>query len=490
MKCYGCGAENWFSFNTPDQKFHSERELLCCLSCGNVSFRVEPQSEAAMKEYYRKEYRAEPDYRNLLTTTNKQNYVRIFLTEWLKGKEKLVTCDVGCATGYLPAWLRSMGHIATGCEYTRAYRRFSEHFYGIPLTEEIREDLRYDLITIYHVLEHMTEPDKKLVKYRELLRPGGRMLVSTPYWYETIEEGSGPEVTTFEHLWHKDHINVFSVKSLKRLFAKCGLVIEQEDLFVYGQSYLLRALEPGEKPVDTAPLQENPQEMIELTHRAKKAIELFQQKKFMDATKLWPKFPDAWIHLIFNVHGKDPDRQLDLLNEVKAIMPKNVRILTALSGWHYQRGEYKEASAIFEFFIGAKPDADKMMFMGFCLSLTGNHREAMAYFKTAGEYNPQKWTEAMNWLCAEACKMPTWDERAIATITESVAEKALPGLRLIDPLMEPVAIKNGNGASAASTPAPAPAPADTPPFQDRAPAPELEVIGPAEPAGNNARRKK
>jgi len=443
--CYICDKEDWHSFDSKDQKLNPARELLCCKGCGSVCYRVEPASEEKIRDYYRKEYRPEPNHLNLITTTHKLNYIKIFLQDYFKGKEPgLVIGDVGSATGYLVAHFRGMGHKATGCEYTVTYRRFAEHFYGVPLTEELRTDLKYDLITVYHVLEHLIEPDKKLAHYVSLLKDDGRMLISTPQWYDVLEEASGPNVTTFEHLWHKDHINVFSETTIRNLFTKCELVIEKEDHFVYGQTYLLRKMTAEEKMHKNI-VNEGWEEKVKRTLEAKLAIELFGRRDLREALKVWPKFPDAWLRLAFEVFGKDPDRQADLFEEAEKLMPIQRRLLSAKAVWLFQRQKYDEAMKIFEWFAKYCPDEDKLMFMGFACALNGDGKRAMPYFYQAADMDPRKWSDAMDWVCREAAKLPTWDERALETISRQVKETARPGLKLVDPMFDKAPDGYGSG---------------------------------------------
>ena len=452
MKCYVCDAvENFHSFDTTEKKMHQQRELLCCKGCGAVMYRVDAGAEEKMRDYYRFEYRPSPTHMNMLTTTHKLNYVKKFLGDFLKDKKDLVIADVGCATGYLPNFFRELGHKATGCEYTLTFRRFAENYYGIPISEELRTDVKYDLISIYHVLEHMIEPDKKLAYYASLLKDGGHMLISTPEWYDVLEDTSGPTVTSFEQVWHKDHINCFSETDLKNLFRKTGLEIVKEDRFVYGQSYLVKYTR------NVAPIQsQTPTAMIKRTLEGKEAIDLYAKGKLREALKIWPKFPDAWIRLLTEVHGKDPDEQLDLFDECFKVLPKNRRILTAYMTWHYTYQRYDEVLKVADIFMQVAPDEEKLLLMGYSYMLKGQPREAMDAFQQSCNMDPRKWQDCTDWICAEAAKLPTWDERALSQIKDSVEKTAKPKLKLLDPMFDkPEGHQNGQNTNQdQSTPQP------------------------------------
>ena len=426
MICYVCSANDWSSL----KELNLERELAVCKPCGAVAYQVEAQSEAQIKEFYRKAYRPDPTHENVLTTNRKLNYIRIFLKDFLKDKEGLTTADVGCATGYLVSWLRSAGHKSTGSELTLAYRRFAENFYGFPIPEDLEPKHRYDLITLYHVLEHMTEPDKKLQKFRALSAQGGHFMVATPQWLDTLEEASGTPMASFAHLFHKDHINVFTAQAIKNLFSAAGLEVVKEDHLTYGQTYLLKlAASDAVAPI----VPEDWQEIVDKIKRTNEAINRFRLKQWRDAVSLWPKFPEAWIKLVFEKHGKEPDAQRDVLEEAYKAVGDNARLVMARAMWHFQREEFDVALEQLRWMADVRPNEDVYFYMGDCLTHLGKLKEAMLWFFKAQELNPQKWTLVMDRMAHNAARLPTWDERAMAEAARELTAGLKPAMA--DPVM-------------------------------------------------------
>lgn len=436
MICYSCDSENWRGF----PELNKERLLQVCMNCGNVAYKVEPEDEAKIRDYYRKEYRGQLSHQNLLTTNRKLQNIIKFLGDHLKAKEdagQRLTCgDVGCATGYIPAYLRNRDHKATGSEWTVTMRRFAEHYYGIPVTEELDDRHQYDLITAYHVLEHLIEPDKKLKHYASLLKDDGRMMISTPHWLDMLEEASGTQVASFEHLFHKDHINVFTKQSIRRLFAKAGLVVEKEDLITYGQTYLLRKAAPGET-VDAIPLTENPEEVIDKLAKNKVAIDLFLKEKYRDAIDVWKRFPDAYINYVFNTNvKKDLGLSATVFNEGMQAIPECTKFRAAYGHWLYQQEKYDQALEHWDYVLKYKCNEDIQVFKAKALKIMGRHREAINSAEQAVRMNPQKWTE-MNDLIASCCtQMPAWDEVARAKLQEELLAKSGISIMPEDPAMK------------------------------------------------------
>jgi 2-polyprenyl-3-methyl-5-hydroxy-6-metoxy-1,4-benzoquinol methylase len=435
MKCYVCDGSNLHSMGS----IHSKSEIVVCKTCGNVMHRVDVTKEEDLKNFYRTEYRPAPNHMNLLTTTHKRVYIARFLNDFISERDpkktgKAMICgDVGCATGYIPAWLRGLGHKATGSELTITYRRFAEAFYGIPIPEELEKKHKYDLITIYHVLEHLIEPDKKLSMYRDMMSDDGRIMVSTPEWFDVLEEASGSNMQSFEDLFHKNHINVFSAISLKNLFAKVGLEIVKEDHVQYGQTYLLKKCEPSALKVT-----EQWEAQVEKIEKIKKAIGLHVSGKHELALEVWRRFPEAWIALAHGKESKDPERQADIFSRALAVLSDNMRLLMAYSTWLYMREQIGEALKVYKVIEQSKPNETLLIFMGYCYGKMGKFKEAAKCFYDASEMAPTKWSECMDQICAIAVNQPCWEERALNAISEEVLKKAKQEGKvpeLVDPAM-------------------------------------------------------
>lgn len=414
MNCYICDKKDWF----PLPELNDKRLLQVCKSCGNIAYDVDIKDEEKIKNYYRNEYRGLITEQNLLTTSRKLNYITGFIMEWLskkeqfnekgKVKEPMSMIDIGCATGYLVNWFNIRGHKVTGTEWTPAMRSFAEHFYSVLTTEEVDTSKQYDFMSMYHVLEHIMEPDKKLSKYVQCLSDKGRILVATPRWNDEIQDSSGQNIISFENLYHKDHINVFTIQSLKNLFIKCGLIIEKEDQITYGQTYLLRRGTPSGSIII-----EPWKDQVEKLKKIKQAIDLYLNRKFEDAIKIWPKFPDAWHEWIFGTSiRKDMARAEELLLKARELMPGNITIESDIAMFYYQQEKYDQCLPIYQYLLQKRPNEKLYIFMGRTLYLMGQSKQALPFLVQAGELNPMVWAEAMRWVTKICSEMPNWEETA------------------------------------------------------------------------------
>lgn len=85
-------------------------------------------------------------------------------------------------------------------------------------------DKQFDLLTSFELFEHVYDPQMFLRKIWELLRPGGRLLMTTL-------NGEGFDIQV---LWENSksvspphHLNFFNPRSMKMLLEKCGFTIEE-----------------------------------------------------------------------------------------------------------------------------------------------------------------------------------------------------------------------------------------------------------------------
>ena len=415
MKCCICGSENWHRL----EGAHSESLIVVCKECGLLGHYVDQERRGKMLAYYKTQYRQLPDHHELLTKHNKLRYVQRWLGEYLQGKKNLLCGDVGAATGYVLSFLKQLGHRVRGSEWDLLRRRFSEHYYGIPLEEQLNTKEPYDLLLIIHTLEHMIEPDKRLTEYVSALKDDGRLLISCPYWLETLEEQSGQPIQTFDNLFHKDHINLFTREALKNLFRKAGLAIEREDVQTYGQTYLLKKGKPSDI------VKEDWQQVADKLLKQKDAMRLFHERKFKKAVDVWPAFPEAHLQLILGTYGKDPGRQEDMFSALPEPCKQNHRIRAAIAQWLTQMGKLDDAKKAWEMTFQTRPHPQFLMECGRVLVRLGRPKEALPLFAAVCQWDPRQWPECQNWMAKAACSIGAWDEQAKEQIKEAMLKQAL-----------------------------------------------------------------
>lgn len=103
------------------------------------------------------------------------------------GPQPIDILDVGCAQGTLALLLAERGHRVTAVDLRRDFLTYaqSRHTQGEVrfmaanvLDDEIPGS--YDLVFANQIIEHLVYPDRLLERLKRKLKPGGRLVVTTP----------------------------------------------------------------------------------------------------------------------------------------------------------------------------------------------------------------------------------------------------------------------------------------------------------------------
>ncbi|OPY57223.1 MAG: hypothetical protein A4E49_00091 [Methanosaeta sp. PtaU1.Bin112] len=104
---------------------------------------------------------------------------------WLEAHEGGRLLDVGCGNGRFLDQMRQLGWEVTGVEPDGAAVSVAREKLGLQVFEGSLEEARlpgshFDAITMNHVIEHVPDPIGTLRECHRVLRPGGKLVVSTP----------------------------------------------------------------------------------------------------------------------------------------------------------------------------------------------------------------------------------------------------------------------------------------------------------------------
>jgi SAM-dependent methyltransferase len=169
----------------------------------------------------------------------------IRLIKGIEGVERI--CDLGCGNGYIAGRLAGLGYTVIGIDGSqsgidlarKAYIFDRIEFICAPIDDNLINILKndkFDLVISSDVIEHMYRPSD-LIKYAfQILRPGGHLIVGTPYhgYLKNLalsilnrwDSHCGVE-------WDGGHIKFFSVKTI------CSLITRHNfkglQLYFYGR---------------------------------------------------------------------------------------------------------------------------------------------------------------------------------------------------------------------------------------------------------------
>jgi SAM-dependent methyltransferase len=141
--------------------------------------------------------------------------------------------DVGCGLGWLLSALGGKWEkhgIEVSAYAAEKARRYAKIFTG-PMLDYPEAAGTFDLIVMHHVIEHMTDPAANIKRVRELLKPGGSLVLGTPDFDSGCARRFG---RNFRLLNDPTHVSLFSSDSMHRFLRDHGFSIIQVDYPFFG----------------------------------------------------------------------------------------------------------------------------------------------------------------------------------------------------------------------------------------------------------------
>ena len=228
--CPLCHARAEEAFLTVADRFNTvsgqEYRLVKCQRCDLVYLNPRPVEAFSQKFYEHAGYspflstRApETAPERLYVTLRRHNnrWKRKQIEKVLPQKGKIL--DVGCGTGEFLAEMRQAGWDARGVEpdaaavaYAIEQLKLRVYIGGLAAVPNVPES--YDVITMWHVLEHLYDPHQAIQRARDLLKKGGVLIIAVPNVDSLDRKLYKKNWIAFDAPRHVQH---FSLKTLRML---------------------------------------------------------------------------------------------------------------------------------------------------------------------------------------------------------------------------------------------------------------------------------
>lgn len=212
-----------------------------CRGCGFVWVNP-PPTDDALRRYYAWTYRQEAKgtarrtlrqvYRAAQGASARYEVLKPHLTPGA------AVLDVGSGGGELVYLLRKVGIDATGIEPDKTYSAFAREQLAVPVETAFLQDVSFpaqtfEMVLLYHVLEHVAQPAEVIAILRPWLKPGGALVVEVP----NLESRCEAPISRFHH----DHLSYFTPRTLSAFAANAGLSPARVGLSPDGGNILLMA---------------------------------------------------------------------------------------------------------------------------------------------------------------------------------------------------------------------------------------------------------
>ena len=194
---------------------------LRCPVCGLVLLHPVPD-DRVLHQYYNDSY--EVDFNSYFKGVQRRS--RTILDELAKrfpNRGRLL--EVGCSYGGFLAEARREGWDVTGIELSQTAANHARERLGLRvLSGSLPDQLQqlgeqYEVLALFHVIEHVPNPILLLESCRKLIKPGGLLVLKTPNVASAIAKVTGAS-------WHwvspPAHLYLYSPATLSKLLTKSG----------------------------------------------------------------------------------------------------------------------------------------------------------------------------------------------------------------------------------------------------------------------------
>jgi len=232
--CPLCKSTEFFEFLKGRDYFLTKEEftIVQCKECGLKFVNPRPAANEISSYYESPEYFSHdtqgPGIRKLLYSLVR-NYTckkkRILIEKYSTGRKLL---DIGCGTGEFISSCRTAGWEVTGVEPNQKPREFAIAKHKVNIIDEAALEMMtkpgFDVVTLWHVLEHVHHLDERMRKIKQILNENGMLIIAVP-------NSNSWDAQHYEKYWAAydlpRHIYHFSKNTIFRLAEKFEFSVEQ-----------------------------------------------------------------------------------------------------------------------------------------------------------------------------------------------------------------------------------------------------------------------
>lgn len=231
---------------------HKLFSVYCCDTCRFIFTQNPPPPEEIADYYDSSEYVSHSDTKKGLI-----NAVYHFVRKtMIRRKAKLVKkfcsggtlLDIGCGTGYFAGTMKQKGWEVIGIEPSKTAAEMAKQKFGLTVNppEALFDfaEKSFDVITLWHVLEHLPNLNETMTQFHKLLKDDGVLVVAVPNADSYDARQYQQHWAAYDvprHLWH------FSPNTILQLAEKCKFHIAQIKPMPFDAFYISMLSEKNKK---------------------------------------------------------------------------------------------------------------------------------------------------------------------------------------------------------------------------------------------------
>lgn len=232
-RCYLCGSPARLRYpatTRPEEESYAITEnrtgkhgnLYACPACGLwMLSKTEREVFAALP--------SKPDPTYLEEEAGRRKAFRKVLKRIERQTSKGKILDIGSSAGFFLAEAKSRSWETIGIEFSSWSKTYAEKTFGLTVHNQPLEKLdwkpeSFDAVTLFDVIEHLTDPRQVLSEAKKILKANGVLTLTTPNI-----ESLAAKVT--KEKWYAilpGHLFYFSPKTLEKILAETGFTVVEK----------------------------------------------------------------------------------------------------------------------------------------------------------------------------------------------------------------------------------------------------------------------
>ena len=245
QNCPVCGSpDSTLKFKAKDYTVSNEMfHIVTCDACRLIYTNPRPAANEAGPYYHASAYISHSDT-NEGIVNKLYHAVRKFTlqskTKWIepekKGNKELL--DIGCGNGHFLAAAKEKGWNINGVELDTETAARAAKLTGLTITPSLKEidsTKKFQVITLWHVLEHVYELDEYFQFFKSRLAKDGKLLLALP-------NPASFDASYFEEYWAAydvpRHIYHFTPATITALGAKYGFKLKKSRGLIFDSFYI------------------------------------------------------------------------------------------------------------------------------------------------------------------------------------------------------------------------------------------------------------
>jgi len=252
MRCRVCESENLKLYYT--QGHENQFRLYRCGVCGLVNLDMEGLDLLEHQEKYAGEEEIPQDYKDEFKARQSYRFIRKYVP--VRGKYM----DIGCGGGGLLHYAQQDGWKVKGLELSPVLAKLVSEKLGVDVDianflEYDRDEGQYDLVSLRHVLEHVTDSIGAMEQISRLLKSEGYAHLEFPningisFRMKRFLAGTGMYRKKYHPRWRPGHCNEFSLGSFEYLLNRTGFRLVRWETYTYKPlaNFFLNRIHTGSK---------------------------------------------------------------------------------------------------------------------------------------------------------------------------------------------------------------------------------------------------